>query len=144
MKKQTGFTLIELMIVVAIVAILAAVALPAYNKYTARSKFTEVVTATNGVKQQVELCIYDVGAASIASCTNGASSNGWKISPAADYATQYVATIGVANGIITSAAANTNGLGSSTFILTPNTTGAAGQIRWTVDTTSTCKTNELC
>ena len=144
MKKQTGLTLIELMIVVAIVAILAAIALPAYNKYTARSKFTEVVTATNGVKQQVELCIYDVGVANIASCTNGANGNGWKIAAAAAYATNYVATITVANGVITAAAVGTNGLGGANFILTPDTTGAAGQIKWTINATSTCKTQGLC
>ena len=46
MKKQQGFTLIELMIVVAIVAILAAVALPAYQTYTKRAKFSEVIAAT--------------------------------------------------------------------------------------------------
>lgn len=46
MKKQSGFTLIELMIVVAIVAILAAIALPAYQTYTKKAKFSEVITAT--------------------------------------------------------------------------------------------------
>ena len=80
MKKQSGFTLIELMIVVAIIAILAAIALPAYQTYTARSKFTEVISATGPVKTQMELCLLDVGKASIATnCTNGKSGNGWKI-----------------------------------------------------------------
>ena len=51
MKKQSGFTLIELMIVVAIVAILAAVALPAYQNYTKKAKMTEVAAATGGVLQ---------------------------------------------------------------------------------------------
>lgn len=56
MKKQSGFTLIELMIVVAIVAILAAVALPAYQTYTKKAKFTEVVAATGAAKTAVEVC----------------------------------------------------------------------------------------
>ncbi|TNI75734.1 prepilin-type N-terminal cleavage/methylation domain-containing protein [Aeromonas veronii] len=56
MKKQSGFTLIELMIVVAIVAILAAVALPAYQNYTKKAKMTELVSAVGGAKIAVELC----------------------------------------------------------------------------------------
>ncbi|WP_421267549.1 pilin [Aeromonas veronii] len=56
MKKQSGFTLIELMIVVAIVAILAAVALPAYQNYTKKAKMTELVSAVGAVKVAVELC----------------------------------------------------------------------------------------
>jgi len=56
MKKQSGFTLIELMIVVAIVAILAAVALPAYQKYTQRAKFSEVVVAVAPAKAALDVC----------------------------------------------------------------------------------------
>ncbi len=54
MKRiQQGFTLIELMIVVAIIGILAAVALPAYQDYTVRAKMSEVILAASGMKNNV-------------------------------------------------------------------------------------------
>ena len=53
--------LIELMIVIAIVGILAAVALPAYQNYSNRAKFTEVVNSTAGVKSAVESCRTEKG-----------------------------------------------------------------------------------
>ena len=56
MKKQIGFTLIELMIVVAIVAILAAIALPAYKSYTDRARFSSAVAAVGAVKTEAEVC----------------------------------------------------------------------------------------
>ncbi|HDS1828888.1 pilin [Stenotrophomonas sp. S4] len=53
MKNQKGFTLIELMIVVAIIAILAAIAIPQYNDYTARAQMSEAYTLASGLKTPV-------------------------------------------------------------------------------------------
>ncbi|WP_026957913.1 pilin [Aliagarivorans taiwanensis] len=55
--QQAGFTLIELMIVVAIVAILAAVALPAYQNYTRKARYSDVISAAQGVKTALEVCL---------------------------------------------------------------------------------------
>jgi len=77
MKKYSsfasqGFTLIELMIVVAIVAILAAIALPAYQTYTRKAKFSEVIAATGPVKTAVDICVQTGGTACAAVGMNAA------------------------------------------------------------------------
>jgi type IV pilus assembly protein PilA len=70
-KKAQGFTLIELMIVVAIIGILAAIALPAYQNYTLKARFTEITNASAAVKTSVEICGQTLG--SVASCTGGSN-----------------------------------------------------------------------
>lgn len=59
--NQKGFTLIELMIVIAIIGILASIALPAYQTYMKKAKFSEVVLATGDVKTAIELCVMELG-----------------------------------------------------------------------------------
>ncbi|MFK7702907.1 pilin [Pseudomonas caspiana] len=70
MKAQKGFTLIELMIVVAIVGILAAVAIPSYQNYTRRAAYTEVLTAMASVKTAIGVCLSQ--AAAVTECDTAA------------------------------------------------------------------------
>ena len=55
--KKNGFTLIELMIVVAIIGVLAAIAIPQYQNYVARSQITAAIAELNGAKPQYELIV---------------------------------------------------------------------------------------
>jgi type IV pilus assembly protein PilA len=150
MKKQSGFTLIELMIVVAIVAILAAIALPAYQSYTTRARFTEVVSATGAFKTAIEICAQTTGAAdgTLSSCdagTNGVPAN-------VATANGNVASISVdgANNAITATAVGTSaapvsGLRGETYILVP--TVASGKVNWAANpsgSVGTCVAAGIC
>ena len=72
MKKiQQGFTLIELMIVIAIIGILASISLPAYQQYTQKAKFSEVILSSAIYKTALEICFQENG--SLENCTNGSN-----------------------------------------------------------------------
>lgn len=128
---QKGFTLIELMIVVAIIAILAAIALPAYQDYVARSQVAEAFTLASGAKTAVAERYADTG--SFTGVTNTTAG----LAAAGSINGKYVNQVAVANGTIT-ATMKTTGVSSKvqggTFIMVP--TDAGGTITWTCNTGS--------
>jgi type IV pilus assembly protein PilA len=87
-KAQQGFTLIELMIVVAIVGILAAIALPAYQDYIARSQMSEALELTSGLKTNVAEVFADD-----ATCPQNATAATKGISISTDIVGKYVSKV---------------------------------------------------
>lgn len=128
MQAQKGFTLIELMIVVAIIGILAAVAVPAYQTYTLKARFSEVVAGAAPLKLGVELCFQELGV--LTNCTNGANGVPGAIGATGNIASGVVQSNTATSAQILMTAANANGLTGQTYILTGTTTGAGVPIQW--------------
>ncbi|MFK7853150.1 MAG: prepilin-type N-terminal cleavage/methylation domain-containing protein [Granulosicoccus sp.] len=93
--KARGFTLIELMIVIAIIGILASVAVPQYARYTKMAKFSELITLTSTYKSAVQLCIQDLNQ------TVGCSAGTNGVPPNLSGPNRYMQSHTTLNGVIT-------------------------------------------
>lgn len=119
MKEMTGFTLIELMIVVAIIGILAMIAIPTYQKYTQRARFAEVITTASAYKTAVTLALQEGTA--MDDIVDGQLGI-----PAQPQSSKNLASLSVERGVITAVA--TTAAAGATYILKPSADGSSWAI----------------
>lgn len=122
-NNQQGFTLIELMIVIAILGILIAIALPAYQDYTIRTKNTECLNVAAAAKLAVSETAQDRGSLNLVTSTN----TGYNFTQS-----DYCASVAVGtDGVITMQTRSTGAAANATHTLTPAMPAGSGRIEWT-------------
>jgi len=141
-QVQKGFTLIELMIVIAIIGILAAIAVPQYSTYTKRAKFSEVILATTQFKTPAEIAVQTGAATAIADLDAGALGIPDAVA-SGDAVGANVDTVGMTDGVITAtsvAALGSDGVTAVTYTLTAAINN--GGVQWTMS--GTCLADGIC
>ena len=124
-RAQQGFTLIELMIVVAIIGILAAVALPAYRDYSVRAKASELILAASAAKTAVAEFVNTYGTMPSAASLGLASASSKYVASVA-----YAPGSGTSTGIITVTASSLESAFASGNLLLTGTINGSGQVDW--------------
>jgi len=128
-KAQQGFTLIELMIVVAIIGILAAVAIPAYQDYTTRAQVSEGISVASAARTAVAEHVQSLGTWPTDNAAAG-------LAAPADYSTDVIQDITVATGVITVDFEAVGGVtAGQSLVISPVT--SAGALQWTCGATGT-------
>ena len=133
-RTESGFTLIELMIVVAIIGVLASLALPAYSNYTKKAKFAEVVSAGSAVKSSIDVCYQTEGALGLCDEFSELSIAALSVTGGANVASVTIDTTTAGKIEVTGAAT----VDSATYTLTP--TPANGTLTWA----SVCSNTAFC
>ena len=132
---QKGFTLIELMIVVAIIGILAAIAIPQYSDYTSRSRAAGTVAELGSVRSAVALCAQD-NLGVMTGCTTVSTTAGIP-TIATTLNTLAGASVG-AGGVITGTSGATVAGAPLAYTFTPTFTAGSNVMTWSAGTTAIC------